>query len=103
MLSVEIDGVVAERSFSVGVTSEVGYARVGDLARAQSDAHGCPACPHTTVGPVTSGSPTFFWVTSQLRVSEIEGSKPPAVVRTFTRSPEVTRGFDRRSAGRGFG
>ncbi|MBI5706957.1 MAG: PAAR domain-containing protein [Armatimonadetes bacterium] len=21
-------------------------------------AHGCPACPHTVIGPVTSGSPT---------------------------------------------
>jgi uncharacterized Zn-binding protein involved in type VI secretion len=31
--------------------------RVSDLAKIDADAHGCPACPHATVGPATSGSP----------------------------------------------
>ena len=31
--------------------------RNGDLAKFDADAHGCPACPHSTVGPATSGSP----------------------------------------------
>lgn len=31
-------------------------ARLGDKARCPLDAHGCPACPHPTVGPAISGS-----------------------------------------------
>jgi uncharacterized Zn-binding protein involved in type VI secretion len=34
-----------------------GQGRLGDKASVQSDAHGCPACPHPAVGPATSGSP----------------------------------------------
>lgn len=30
--------------------------RLGDLAQNPTDAHGCPACPHPTVGPAISGS-----------------------------------------------
>jgi uncharacterized Zn-binding protein involved in type VI secretion len=37
-----------------------GIARVGDKARAQSDSHGCPACPHTVIGPAVSGSCTVM-------------------------------------------
>lgn len=32
-------------------------ARVGDLSKVDSDAHGCPACAHTAVGPAIMGSP----------------------------------------------
>ncbi|HZQ00119.1 MAG TPA: PAAR domain-containing protein [Reyranella sp.] len=31
-------------------------ARVGDLAGAQVDTHGCPGCPHPPVGPAIAGS-----------------------------------------------
>lgn len=31
--------------------------RVGDVSKVQMDAHGCPACPHTCVGPAIVGSP----------------------------------------------
>jgi len=31
--------------------------RVGDKAKAPVDAHGCPACPHTVMGPAIIGSP----------------------------------------------
>jgi uncharacterized Zn-binding protein involved in type VI secretion len=31
--------------------------RVSDLAKAQADKHGCPACPHPVIGPGIQGSP----------------------------------------------
>jgi uncharacterized Zn-binding protein involved in type VI secretion len=31
--------------------------RLGDKAQVQSDAHGCPGCPHPGVGPAIAGSP----------------------------------------------
>jgi uncharacterized Zn-binding protein involved in type VI secretion len=34
--------------------------RVGDKGKVSGDAHGCPACPHTCVGPVILGSPDVF-------------------------------------------
>jgi uncharacterized Zn-binding protein involved in type VI secretion len=37
-----------------------GLARVGDKAMAESDSHGCPACPHTVIGPALTGSPTVM-------------------------------------------
>ena len=35
-------------------------ARLGDNAQIDADAHGCPACPHPGVGPITVGSPDVF-------------------------------------------
>src|SRR6266571_7593114 len=34
-----------------------GAARLGDKAQVDSDAHGCPGCPHAAEGPVVTGSP----------------------------------------------
>jgi uncharacterized Zn-binding protein involved in type VI secretion len=34
-----------------------GAARLGDLGKIDSDAHGCPACPHSGTGPAIQGSP----------------------------------------------
>src|SRR5215468_5238119 len=34
-----------------------GAGRLGDLASVSGDAHGCPACPHSCVGPAILGSP----------------------------------------------
>lgn len=31
--------------------------RLGDLGQVPVDAHGCPACPHSCVGPALQGSP----------------------------------------------
>lgn len=31
--------------------------RLGDKAQINSDAHGCPGCPHSAVGPAIAGSP----------------------------------------------
>ena len=37
-----------------------GQGRLGDKAQVQSDAHGCPGCPHPGVGPAIAGSPTVM-------------------------------------------
>ncbi len=34
--------------------------RLGDMALVPADAHGCPKCPHTCVGPVISASPDAY-------------------------------------------
>lgn len=34
--------------------------RVSDNGKVDKDAHGCPACPHTAVGPMIAGSPDVF-------------------------------------------
>ena len=34
--------------------------RLTDLAQCPADAHGCPLCPHPTVGPAILGSPTVL-------------------------------------------
>jgi len=31
--------------------------RLGDKSQAPVDAHGCPSCPHSVVGPAVQGSP----------------------------------------------
>jgi uncharacterized Zn-binding protein involved in type VI secretion len=35
------------------------YARLGSMAQCPLDAHGCPACPHSVVGPLIQGSPNY--------------------------------------------
>lgn len=37
-----------------------GQGRLGDKAHVPVDAHGCPACPHTAIGPAISGSADVF-------------------------------------------
>ena len=37
-----------------------GAARLGDKAQTEADAHGCPGCPHTAIGPIVTGSPDVF-------------------------------------------
>ncbi len=34
--------------------------RLGDKSQVPSDGHGCPACPHSCVGPAVGGSPNVF-------------------------------------------
>ena len=34
--------------------------RLGDSAHVPADSHGCPACPHSAVGPATAGSLDVF-------------------------------------------
>jgi len=33
-----------------------GAARVGDKSQCPADAHGCPGCPHSVIGPAVAGS-----------------------------------------------
>jgi uncharacterized Zn-binding protein involved in type VI secretion len=48
------------KEYKVEAVSPKGYARLGDKSLCEADGHGCPACPHTTIGPITSGSPTVM-------------------------------------------
>lgn len=34
--------------------------RLGDKSKVEACAHGCPACPHTAIGPAIMGSPDVF-------------------------------------------
>lgn len=34
--------------------------RLSDKAQCPADVHGCPACPHPTIGPAINGSPNVF-------------------------------------------
>jgi len=56
-LSVTIDGEEYKEEYQVEVVNTTNYARLTDRAKCPSDAHGPPACPHPTVGPIFSGSP----------------------------------------------
>lgn len=49
-------GVMVEKEYEFQVVSSSGYANIGTIAVCAADAHGCPACPHNTHGPVTVGS-----------------------------------------------
>jgi uncharacterized Zn-binding protein involved in type VI secretion len=59
-LQVEVDGVTTATTTTVGVTGTFDYSKLGDHASCPADAHGCPACPHSTVGPIDTGSPTVL-------------------------------------------
>ena len=37
-----------------------GQARLGDKSQAPIDAHGCPICPHSVIGPAVQGSTDVF-------------------------------------------
>ena len=60
ILTVNVGGKNYRKTFKIDAISPAGFAALGDLAQTQADAHGCPACPHTCVGPITSGSPNVF-------------------------------------------
>lgn len=56
-ISVEVDGMTYVQQLDVSCVSPAGYACVGDQSMCPKCSHGCPACPHATVGPITTGSP----------------------------------------------
>lgn len=58
-LTCESNGYRTERTYRFNVVNSELYAAVGDIARCQEDSHGCPGCPHTVKGPITTGSPTI--------------------------------------------
>jgi uncharacterized Zn-binding protein involved in type VI secretion len=55
-LTITCDG--KKKTIAVETVRTTGFARLGDLAQAPADAHGCLACPHTVGGPLMIGSPT---------------------------------------------
>jgi uncharacterized Zn-binding protein involved in type VI secretion len=55
-LSVTIDDKPYSKSYTVNAVSPEGYACQGMSSKCAADAHGCPACPHTVIGPITTGS-----------------------------------------------
>jgi uncharacterized Zn-binding protein involved in type VI secretion len=59
-ISVTVGGKKYEKSVNVNAVSPGGYAAIGDQAQAPADAHGCPACPHPVIGPITTGSPNVL-------------------------------------------
>jgi len=61
VLTVLTENGEVTKTFTVNTVDPVGrYARVSSRARCPADAHGCPACPHETIGPIISGSPTVM-------------------------------------------
>lgn len=59
-LSIEVEGQTKTQRFRVVAVDPSTYARVGSKAECMADSHGCPACPHHVIGPVTSGSPNVL-------------------------------------------
>ena len=59
-LSVSVRGKTIQKTVNVTAVSPGGYISVGAQAECLADAHGCPACPHPTVGPIVSGSPNVL-------------------------------------------
>jgi uncharacterized Zn-binding protein involved in type VI secretion len=59
-LAVTADGREVRRTFTVNAVSPRGFAAATDVSHCPSDAHGCPACPHATKGPIITGSLTVM-------------------------------------------
>ena len=59
-LAVTLDGKTYRKAFTIDAISPSGFAAIGDQVVCPADEHGCPACPHPTVGHITAGSPNVF-------------------------------------------
>ncbi|MBL0194269.1 MAG: PAAR domain-containing protein [Myxococcales bacterium] len=58
-LTLTCDG--AKKTFVIETVGTARFARMGHLASAPADAHGCGACPHPAVtGPIVQGSPSVL-------------------------------------------
>lgn len=55
-ISYHKEKISLSKTITVNAVSSEGYAKVGDYAKCPADAHGCPACPHSVSGPITTGS-----------------------------------------------
>jgi uncharacterized Zn-binding protein involved in type VI secretion len=60
VLAINYNGRRITRTIRLEVVSTQGYACLGSIAVCDADAHGCPACPHPTRGPVIVGSPNVL-------------------------------------------
>jgi uncharacterized Zn-binding protein involved in type VI secretion len=56
VLTIDVDGKTITRTRRVEAITTTLYASVGDTVTCEACAHGCPACPHPTVGEIRSGS-----------------------------------------------
>jgi uncharacterized Zn-binding protein involved in type VI secretion len=56
VLKVEMNGKTFSRTCRVQTVSPTKYACVGGMSACEACAHGCPACPHPTSGPICTGS-----------------------------------------------
>jgi uncharacterized Zn-binding protein involved in type VI secretion len=57
VLSVDYAGKHFSKKFSIKAVSPDKYAAMGDFVTCPSDAHNCPACPHSVKGTINQGSP----------------------------------------------
>lgn len=57
-LSVKLGNETFTERYTIQTVSSERYATVGDKALCSADSHGCPACPHTVIGPIKTGSST---------------------------------------------
>lgn len=58
--TIELKVIVGRQTYAAKFTVEAvkpQHATIGDLAHCPADAHGCPACPHLTTGPIQTGNP----------------------------------------------
>lgn len=56
ILTVDVGDETIEKKFQVIAIRPTTYASIADISHCQSDAHGCPACPHAVAGPIITGS-----------------------------------------------
>ncbi len=56
ILSVKYDGKVYKSEYPIETVSHLLYGHIGTIASCPADYHGCMACPHKTIGAVSSGS-----------------------------------------------
>jgi uncharacterized Zn-binding protein involved in type VI secretion len=54
-VSCTVGGKTYSASLKLVAKDANNYARLGGKAQCPSDAHGCPACPHTVMGPIIEG------------------------------------------------
>jgi uncharacterized Zn-binding protein involved in type VI secretion len=59
-ISIDYQGKAYEKTVNLNAVSPAGYAHISSISSCPADSHGCPACPHPTHGPVTSGSPNVL-------------------------------------------
>lgn len=56
-IEVKVGQEVTRKQYTISTVSPAAYAHVGDQSYCPSDSHGCPACPHSPIGPIITGSP----------------------------------------------
>ncbi|HWR33860.1 MAG TPA: PAAR domain-containing protein, partial [Chitinophagaceae bacterium] len=57
ILTVKYEDKTYKEEYKIITVDVTKYAFQGCIAFAAADGHGCPACPHPTVGPILMGSP----------------------------------------------